>query len=783
MKKMKLKKGIVLTLIASMVFTMSAMSAFAATNETAKAVKTTKATVEKTQVKAKSEVIVTKNAKPAVKLSWSKTGSAALDKWQVFRSTKKTKGYGKALYTTKSAAKTTYLNTSVKEGTRYYYKVRGVKKIGKKTYYTKWSNVTYRTAKLPTADSVWVNGNVYTVNDDAPKAEAMAVKDGKLLYVGTSKNAKKFEGKSTEVNDLKGLTVLPGIMEGHLHMGNMGKKLKQLDVFWKPKDVILQMVKEAAEKAEPGAWIQGSGWMNTVWENTDFPSKEELDAVAPNNPVYLLRADAHMAWVNSKAIELAGITKDTPNPQGGEILKTDSGEILGCMTDMAAKIFNSVMPDFTNKEKQEMYLMVQDDLFSYGITSAADAGCTVTDIENYKAIYESGKMKIRTYPMLMVMKTTDDQAKYISSHKSDQMLYDNKMHLKGVKVVTDGSLGARSAAMMEEYSDRKGYYGELRFTDEEAYDVFKLIYNNDWQICTHTIGDAAGHQVVDVIEKLEAENPKEDHRTRIEHFQIMKPDDITRALKAGIIPSMEFIHATSDLLIAEDRVGPERIKSSYAWKTVLDQGGIIVGGTDAPNELVNPWHNFYAGVTRQTRDGSPIGGWYKEQAISREDVLKSYTKWVAYGQYEEDIKGTLEAGKLADFVIIDRDVMTCPEEDMMSIQALKTVVGGEVVYTKDTVNKTVLWHGVPIKFTSTPVTQNGVTYVPVSEVANNISATAEIKDGKAKVTYKDNTVNLTIREIKNVNYVDAKELFEGIGQKVVYNKNSNTISTSTAGAY
>lgn len=777
----KLKKVLAIAVSASMLFSTFAVSGYAADKETSS--KDIIKAVQSTSIKAKSEAAVTGKGKTAIRISWTTTG-ADVDKYQVFRSLKKNSGYGKkAVFTTKTGEQTSYTNSTVKEGTRYYYKVRGVRKVDGKNYYTKWSNIAYRIAKKPIADSIWYNANIYTVDDNNPNATALAIKDGKLLYVGNDKIAKKLAGKKTEKHDVKGLTILPGIMEGHMHMASMGKKLVQLDVFYKPKATILEMVKEAADAAEPGTWIQGLGWMNTIWENTDFPTKEELDAVAPDNPVYLKRADGHMAWVNSKAIELAGLTKDTPNPQGGEILKTESGEILGCVTDNARDFFTNIIPDYSNDEKRQQYLAAQEVLFTYGITSAMDAGCDVTDIENYKYLYETGQMKLRTYPLVRLLNTTNAQADYVRTTEPEGMLYDNRMNLRAVKITTDGSLGSRSAALLEEYSDRAGYYGELRFNDDEAYDVFKLAYSQGYQICTHTIGDAASRQVINTLEKLQSENPKEDVRLRIEHFQIVEPSDIDKALSMKIIPSMEFIHATSDMLVAEDRIGAERMKGAYAWRTVLDKGGIIVGGTDAPVEYVNPWHNFYAGVTRQTRDGSPVGGWYSEQAVTREEVLKSYTKWVAYGQFEEDIKGSLEAGKLADFIVIDRDVMTCPEEQMMSVQALKTIIGGEVVYSRDTDETQLVWHGVPIELNSKVTVKNKVAYAPVADIVNNISATMSKSGSKVTVTYNEKSVTLPIKTIKGVDCFDAVKLFKGIGQSVNWNKNSNTISTATAGCY
>lgn len=634
-----------------------------------------------------------------------------------------------------------------------------------------------------TAESVYVNGNIYTMDDDNPHATAMAIRGDKLLYVGDKAGAEAYYISGvTKVVDLQGQTVLPGLIEGHMHVPNLGQSMLMIDAFWKPKEVILQAVKEAAEAAQPGEWIQGRGWMNTVWADDSFPTKEELDAVAPNNPVSLQRADAHMFWFNSMALDMAGITKDTPNPQGGEILKTEDGEVLGCLTDTAASIVRSIIPAWTDDQLKQASLLAQEQLFSYGFTSALDAGVSVHQLDLYKELYEDGALKLRLYPLIMLSSTEGAEADYIRTTSPTGMLYDDHLHVAGVKIIGDGSLGARSSAMLEDYSDRAGYKGEYRFTDEEAYQVIKLAYDNGYQTGVHAIGDGTNHQVLDVYERLMQENPREDPRMRIEHFQIVTPDDIDRAIELGVLPAMQFTHATSDWLMAEDRVGSERIKSSYAWRTIIDKGSIIVGGSDAPVELVNPYHGLYAGVTRMDKDCQPEGGWYANEKVTREEALKAFTLWAAYGQFEEDIKGSLEAGKLADFVVIDRDYMTCPETDIKDIQALMTVSGGEVVYTRDISVPTVTWQGKPITFNADLLVENGTISVPVGDVVSFIGASLEKKDGQAAVTYGEKSVSLPLRTVGGVDYVGVRPLFEGIGYSLTWCQSSMTASTSRMSA-
>ncbi len=565
------------------------------------------------------------------------------------------------------------------------------------------------------------------------------------------------------MTDLEGKTVLPGLIEGHMHINNLGENHLKLDCYFKSKEDILEMVRQAAEAAEPGQWIQGSGWLDTLWETPGYPTKEELDAVAPDNPVILIRSDNHMCWVNSKALELAGITKDTPEPQGGQILKTDDGELLGCLTDNAAVMVINIIPAWSAEEQKNAILMAQEELFSYGFTSAMDAGTKVNYLQHYEDLYESGELKLRIYAMPLISSTDSAEADYIRENGPVSGLYDDHLSILGVKVLGDGALGSRGSALLEDYSDDPGNRGSYRFTDEEIYDIMSLAYNNGYQIAYHAIGDGANHQVLDTYERLLEENPREDPRLRIEHFQIITAEDMQRALDMGILPAMQFTHATSDSNMAEGRLGSERIKTAYAWRTVLDKGGIIIGGSDAPVELVNPFHGLYAGVTRMTRAGEPEGGWYPEQKVTREEALRAFTIWAAYGQFEEDLKGSLEAGKLADFVVIDRDYMTCPEEEIKDIQVLATYVGNELVYTKDTSAPTVVWQGDPLTFNRELVVEPGTIYVPLSDVVNGISAQSTVSGGIATVTLDGKTASVPVKDVNGAQYVGIRALMEGLG--------------------
>lgn len=627
------------------------------------------------------------------------------------------------------------------------------------------------------ADSVYRNGNIYTVDEEFTVASAIAVKGDRLVYVGDEAGVEAYIGAGTKVVDLGGNTVIPGLIEGHMHINGLGESLLQIDAFWKPKEDILAAVKEAADAAQPGEWIRGRGWMNTVWEDSDYPTKEELDAVAPNNPVYLTRADGHMCWVNSMAFELAGITKDTPNPQGGEYLKTEDGELLGCVTDTAMSPISALLPAFSIEEQKQALLLAQDQLFSYGLTSAMNAGTSVETLnEVYKPLYEDGSLKLRAYILMSLSSTEGAQADYLRNNKPQDGLYNEHMDVRAVKLFSDGSLGARSAAMLEEYSDRAGHLGNYRSSDEEMYQLVKLAYDNGYQTGSHAIGDGANHQLLDAYERVMEENPREDPRLRIEHFQILTLEDIQRAIDMGVLPSMQTTHATSDMLVAEDRIGAERLKGAYAWRTIIDSGSIIINGSDAPVELVNPYHGLYAAVTRKDRLGEPPEGWHAEQCMTREEALRSFTIWAAYGEFNEDIKGSLEVGKLADLVVLDRDIMTCPEEDIKDTQALMTVSGGEVVFTRDNSKPTIMWNGLPLTFNSPFYTEPGTIYAPLSDLVNGLTATVTRDGSKATITVEDKTAEVEIKTVNGVEYVGVRALFEGLGRNVTWYGLSSCVS-------
>jgi len=631
------------------------------------------------------------------------------------------------------------------------------------------------------ADSVYINGNIYTMDEDQPNASAIAVKGQRLIFVGDSDQVKAYIGNNTKVTDLKGKTVIPGLIEGHMHLPMLGENLLKVDAFWKPKAEILAAVKAEAAKVKPGEWITGFGWNNTIWEDKSYPTKEDLDAVAPDNPVVMERTDGHMIWVNSKALELAGITKDSKDPQGGEILRDAAGNPTGCLTDTAGEPVQKIIPALSADQQKEAVLRAQDQLLSYGITSLMDAGSNLGTINKSKELYRDGKMKIRLYSLIggdWGGTIGEAERDYIKNNPPQMGLFDYRLSINAVKFFADGSLGSRSAALISDYSDRPGHKGNYKFTDQQIYDEMKDAYNEGYQIATHAIGDGAINQVINTYEKLQKANPRADARLRIEHFQVAQVSDIQRIMDLNILPAMQPTHATSDKTMAEDRIGAERMKGAYAWRKVIDSGNIIIGGSDAPVELVNPYHGLYAAVTRQDRAGQPEGGWYVGEAMTREEALKSFTIWAAFGQFEENLKGSLKAGKLADFVVIDRDYMKCPANEIKDIQVLTTVLGGEVVYQKDVSKASVIWQGVPISFSATPEIRDGKLYVEAAPLADKIGAIVDYQEGSFELamTKGDKTLNLTVVKAGDKELVPVRNVLEGFEYGLIWNNLSKSVS-------
>ncbi|MDR1482731.1 MAG: amidohydrolase family protein [Synergistaceae bacterium] len=529
---------------------------------------------------------------------------------------------------------------------------------------------------------IYVNGNIYTVDDGFSKASSIVVSGDRILYVGSDDTAlNDYENLAARVVDLGGKTVLPGLIENHMHYQSLGQQLGIIDITNKQKDEILEAVRAEAERLGSGKWIYSFGWNQDLWLDLDkqWPTKEDLDAVAPDNPVFLYRVDGHSAWLNSLALDSCEITKDTPEPEGGEIEKIE-GELTGILYEIAASEAYAKMPPATDEEKLTSYTNADAAVISYGLTTIVDAGASNADIRVLKNAYRDGKLKVRAYEML----SAGGEAEFIGENGAPvRDLYNAKLSVNAVKVYADGSLGSRTAWLKEPYSDdlkNPDNRGTLVYPSVDDFKaVIKTASDYGFQVGTHAIGDAAVSAALDAYEAAAgADLPS--RRFRIEHYSVVQPEDVTRTVELGVIPSIQGYFAPSDMVMAPDRLGPDRINMAYSWRDIIDAGAKIVNGSDAPVEFVNPYNGLFAAVARQNLAGEPEGGWRPGQKITREEALRSFTIWGAYGIFSEDSKGSLEAGKYADFVVIDRDYMTCPESDIKEITAIATVIGGELVY-------------------------------------------------------------------------------------------------------
>jgi predicted amidohydrolase YtcJ len=532
----------------------------------------------------------------------------------------------------------------------------------------------------PPADLVLLNGNIITVNEDQPEAEAVAIRGERIVKVGDNEEVKKLVGEGTKVIDLGGKTVVPGLIDAHLHFMSYGNTKRMLDlVGTESKKDIQKLVADKVKSVSRGKWIMGRGWDQNDWPERErrFPSRYDLDKVARRNPVVLTRIDGHAYWVNSVVIKMAGITKNTPDPPGGKILRDEKGEPTGVFVDAAMGLVNSFVPRLTYEDRREDALIAMKECLSLGLTSIHDPGVGLEEIKVYKDLIDSGEFDFRAY--VMIDGFTEAEEHYLKI--GPEVGYGgNRLTVRSFKLFADGALGSRGAAFFKSYSDDPGNFGLLTYDPEKAYQLMVKALNAGFQVNTHAIGTKGNAMTLDLYERAFAEVKVKDPRFRIEHAQVVRADDIPRFAKLGVLASMQPTHATSDMYWAENRVGPERVKYAYAWRRFLDAGVIIPGGSDAPVESPNPLWGIYSAVTRQDHKGWPKGGWYPEQCVSREEALKMFTIKAAYAAFEEKIKGSIEKGKLADLVVLEKDIMIVPAEELWKVKVLATIFGGKVVY-------------------------------------------------------------------------------------------------------
>ena len=536
------------------------------------------------------------------------------------------------------------------------------------------------------ADTVIDNANGYTLNakGDLVQFTAMAFDDqGRIIAVGGSADVAG-KAKNARRIDMQGRTVLPGLIDAHGHVFGLGQQLTQLDLFSTTSlEQALKSIGDYARANPNHAWIRGRGWNQENWKLGRFPTAAELDAVVSDRPVWLERVDGHAGWANRRALALAGITKTTPDPVGGKIVRDANGEATGVLVDAAQELVAKVLPQQTEAEGRVMLDRALQEIARVGLTSVHDAGIGVGEDRLYRAYADQGKLTARVYAMIG---GTDKDFDELSKNGPLKEYGKGMYALRSVKLYSDGALGSRGAALIKPYSDEPHSHGLLFFNMAQMDAKMAKAMRKGYQVNVHAIGDAGNRQILDIYKKelgvTKSGKGGANARHRIEHAQVVTLDDIPRFKTLGIIPSMQPTHATSDKNMAETRVGPERIKGAYAWRSFLHQGSRIACGSDFPVEAPNPFFGIHAAVTRQDAQGQPVAGWYPNQAMSLKEAFRCFTLDAAYAGHQENTLGSLEAGKQADFIVIDRDLFRMPTYDIHKTGVLETWVAGKQVFKK-----------------------------------------------------------------------------------------------------
>jgi predicted amidohydrolase YtcJ len=529
-------------------------------------------------------------------------------------------------------------------------------------------------------DLILHHARIYTAVDAHPQAAALAIRGDRLVGVGQDAEILALRGPSTQVADLGGRTIVPGLTDAHGHFTNLGASLQRLDFRGLTSyDAIVAMVKQRAATARPGEWILGRAWDQNLWADTSFPTHERLDAAAPDNPVYLTRVDGHAGLANAKAMELAGVTRATEAPPTGRLIRDAKGNPSGVFIDGAQQLVAAKIPAESDAQLDEQILLADKECRRLGLTMVHDAGNTKRAIDAYKRLADAGTLQTRIYAMARGSLT--ELAPFFKAGPLANY-HDYHVIVRAIKIIADGALGSRGAAMLEDYSDEPGNKGLLTTPPDEVYAQTLAASKAGFQTCIHAIGDRANREVLDVFERVQREVPgSKSLRMRDEHAQILSPQDIPRFARLGVIASMQPTHCTSDMPWVPARIGQKRtIEGAYVWQKLMKTGVIVASGSDFPVEQPNPMLGLYAAITRQDVHGNPPGGWAPDQRMTRMEALKSFTINAAYAAHLEKELGTLEAGKLADLVVLSGDVMTEPAKDILTTTVVKTMVGGHWVY-------------------------------------------------------------------------------------------------------
>jgi predicted amidohydrolase YtcJ len=531
----------------------------------------------------------------------------------------------------------------------------------------------------PAADLIVLNGRIYTADGARPVVDAIAVRAGRIVFAGNAAGARALAGSATQVLDVGGKTVIPGMTDAHAHVAGLGDKLRAVDLMeTRSYDEVIARVVARARNTPKGEWILGRGWDQNDWGNTSWPTHDALSRAVPDHPVLLTRVDGHAVLANAAAMRAANLTRATPSPTGGEIIKDAQGNPTGVLVDNAENLVARAVPAPSRAQVKEMISDAIAEMHRWGLTGVHDAGASGQTLELYEELGREGKLNIRLYAMI-----SDHQPTIEAWFRRGPLVggYDGMLWVRSIKLYQDGALGSRGAALLEPYSDAPTN-GLLVSPAAHIKEVASRALVAGFQVNTHAIGDRGNRLVLDSYEAALKERPTADHRFRIEHAQILHSDDIPRFAQLGVIPSMQASHQTSDMYWAGNRLGEGRLRGAYAWRSLLNTNVVIPNGSDFPVEYVNPLISFNASVARQDANGWPAGGWYPEQRMTREEALLSMSLWAAYAGFQEQELGSLTPGKHADFVVLDRDIMRVPTSDILGTQVLSTWVGGRAVYER-----------------------------------------------------------------------------------------------------
>jgi predicted amidohydrolase YtcJ len=545
--------------------------------------------------------------------------------------------------------------------------------------------IVFSCGKKEYADTIIFGGTIYTVDSINSIIESIAIKDSKILITGKYSDLEKLTNSETKKINLEGKTMIPGFIEGHGHIMGVGYNEMNLDLLQTSSyDEIIEKVIEKSKTMPKGEWIIGRGWHQDKWKDSPemiikgFPTHNKLSDAVPNHPVYLRHASGHASLANSRAMEIFGINKKSSDPDGGEIFRDVSGNPTGVFNETAQRLINP--PSGTFEDHLKALKLANDHAIENGITSFHDAGSNFIDIKAYKTLGEDNELDIRLY--IMLNGNNDSLLTHYYNNGPEIGLFDNHLTIRSIKLYADGALGSRGAWLIEDYEDAEGEHGHIVTPVESLKKITEDGFKNEFQICTHAIGDMANREVLNIYNKHL--KPGNDRRFRIEHSQHIDLVDIPRFGELGVIAAIQGIHMSSDRPWAIDRLGKKRIiESAYPWQKLFQSGAVIINGTDAPVEPINPIASFYASVSRKTLNKTPEGGYEPEEKMSRELALRTYTINGAFGAFEENIKGNIENGKLADFTVLDQDIMTVEEDKILDTKVDMTIIGGKVVFKRN----------------------------------------------------------------------------------------------------